>query len=322
MTRRRVPAVLGTVLAVLLATLPVTLVAVAIVRESGPTGPDRAEARSLFEARGRQVADEWQAMPSAVRRGGFSPLQALTMEPGDLSEPWDTYVYRGAYWLRTELPSPPAGPGQVRFANSEPMAVPLVAADQAFSKVNKVVCAADRPLLEPGQPDPSGKACFALPVTEVRLGEVPMQTTRGPATVPAWLFTVPGLPAPIARVAVSPEAITESPPPLSTMSPRLGTVMLSPMIVDHVDGTTVHFWFDIACHRVVGAVAHETADVVVLGVQVESPRRGMVCAAVIVPRLISVTLAAPVGRRLLVGVGGALENYVTPREREQLAESG
>src|SRR5262249_60403015 len=119
----------------------------------------------------------------------------------------------------------------------------------------KVVCAADRPLIEPGQPDPSGKACAVLPVTDVRLGEVPMQTTRGPATVPAWLFTVPGLPAPIARVAVSPEAITESPPPLSTMSPRLGKVMLGPMVVDHVDGSTVAISFDIACPRFIAAAA-------------------------------------------------------------------
>jgi len=46
--------VLGTVLAVLLATLPVTLVAVAIVRESGPTGPDHAEARSLLAPAARR----------------------------------------------------------------------------------------------------------------------------------------------------------------------------------------------------------------------------------------------------------------------------
>jgi hypothetical protein len=322
MAHRRMPAALGTALAVLLAALPVVLVAVVIVRDSGPTGPDRAKARSLFAARGQQVADAWQALPSEARHGGFSPLQALTVVPANLPKPLDTYVSHGAYWLRTELPSPPAGPGQVRFAGKEPMAVPLVTAGQAFSEINKVVCAADRPLVEPGQPDQSGKACFALPVTDVRLGEMPMQTTRGPATAPAWLFTVPGLPTPIARVAVSPEAITQPQPPLSAMSPRLGAVMQVPMVVDHVDGATVYYWFDLACHRVVGALAHETTDVVVLGIQVEPPRRGVSCAAVVVPQLISVTLAAPVGRRLLFGVDGALEHYATPRQREQLAESG
>jgi hypothetical protein len=60
MTQRRPPAALGTALAALLAALPVTQVPVAIVRDSGP---DHTEARSLFEARGRQVADAWQAIP-------------------------------------------------------------------------------------------------------------------------------------------------------------------------------------------------------------------------------------------------------------------
>jgi len=305
-------------LAVLLAALPVMLLAAVIVRDSGPTGPGPAEARSLFEARGRQIAEAWQAMPIQTRHGGFSPLQSLTIEPAGLPKLLDAAVFLGAYWLRTDLASPPAEPGLIRFADAEPMAVPLVPADQAFSQVNRVVCAADRPLLEPGQPDPSGMACFALPVTDVRLGEVPMQTTRGAATVPAWLFTVPGLPTPIARVAVASEAITE-PPPLPAMSPRLRTVMVSPMMIDHVDGATVHFWFALDCHRVVRAVAHETADVVVLGIQVEPPRRGETCAAVVVPRPLRVTLAAPVGRRLLLAVGGTVVKYATPREREQLA---
>lgn len=317
---RRWPRVAGTVLAVLLAMLPVTLVAVAIVRESGPTGPDHAEARSLFESRGREVAAAWQAIPSDVQRGGFVPLQALTVEPAGIPEPLDIFMFNVAYWLRTEPPSQPTQ-GQVRFADGESMAVPLAPARQAFSEINKGACPADRPLLEPGQPDPSGNACYALPVTDVRLGEVPVQTTRGPATVPGWLFTVPGLPAPVARVAVSPEGITERPEPaLALMSSRLETVVHGPMVVDHVDGATVHFWFDKACDQVVGAVAYETADVVVLGVQVEPPRRGTTCPAVIVPSQISVTLAAPVGHRLLLGTDGVLRDYVTPREREKLAD--
>lgn len=46
------------------------------------------------------------------------------------------------------------------------------------------------------------------------------------------------------------------------------------------------------------------------------------CPAVIVHRQIIVTLAAPIGRRLLLGIDGALRDYVTSREREKLAECG
>ena len=316
MKARRLPMVLGTVLATLIIALPAMPVVAMIVRDSRPIGPDQAEARSLIEARGREVADAWRSMPSKYRRNGFVPLQDLTMPPVGIPELLYDDVLIGAYRLHTELPQLPAATGQVRFSDAEPMAVPLVAAGQAFSEIN-TVCAEERPVMEPGQPDRTGNVC-GLPVTAAQLGEVPMQTARGPAIVPAWLFTVPGLPGPVARVAVSTEAITRLGPRVPPASSDLRTVLQPPLIVDHVYGATVHFWFDGACHEVVGAVAHETADVVVLGVQVERPRRGGACLTVVWPRQVNVTLDAPVGRRVLLGSNGVLAPYATAHQRQEL----
>ena len=241
MKARRLPMVLGTVLATLIIALPAMPVVAMIVRDSRPIGPDQAEARSLIEARGREVADAWRSMPSKYRRNGFVPLQDLTMPPVGIPELLYDDVLIGAYRLHTELPQLPAATGQVRFSDAEPMAVPLVAAGQAFSEIN-TVCAEERPVMEPGQPDRSG----------------------------------------------------------------------------NVYGATVHFWFDGACHEVVGAVAHETADVVVLGVQVERPRRGGACLTVVWPRQVNVTLDAPVGRRVLLGSNGVLAPYATAHQRQEL----
>ena len=53
--------------------------------------------------------------------------------------------------------------------------------------------------------------CAALLVTGVTLGTVTLRTSRGEASVPAWLFTVRELATPVARVAVAPSAIAAEP---------------------------------------------------------------------------------------------------------------
>jgi len=133
---------------------------------------------------------------------------------------------------------------------------------------------------------------------------VQVQTGRGLAAVPAWLFTVSELPRPVARVAVAPEAIGSSPAPtLPPANSRLDSVMASPFRLDEVEGNTVRFWFIPEYAPTVGPVAYETADVVVLGVQAERPY-GWGGIPEREPELITIMLSKPVGSRLLLGIDG------------------
>jgi hypothetical protein len=76
----------------------------------------------------------------------------------------------------------PAGPlpGMVRWANGTTLRLPLLSARAAFAEL-----AAERPCAVPN-------ACGQLTVTGAEPGVVTVRTSRGPATVPAWRFTVTG----------------------------------------------------------------------------------------------------------------------------------
>lgn len=322
MATRRTRKVLGLVLALALATLPLTVsLGIYLVEEWQwrSTFPNGKEARSLIDSRVREVAAGWQAMPPDTRRGGFTPLQALTLEPaGGVPAELEHLVVGGLYWLRTELSAQRPPDGHVRFANAESMAVPLVAADQAFRELREPTLRGGCPAYyEPWQQSPTTGPCVALPVTAAQLGEVPLHTSRGLATVPAWLFSVPGLSGPVARVAVSPEAISAPPSPAVRGDDRLRQVLVGAEFIERVDGASVQFLTKPTfCHDVIRPVAYETAEVVVLGLHTEPERNCAGAAGERVPpprpRPFTVELAEPVGTRALLSSSGNLVPYLPP----------
>lgn len=289
----------------------------------GPTGPDPAEASALLDARSREVAAGWTRTLRTASPYGLLPLQQLTVAPAGIPQRLVELVDGGAYALRTELPMGELEPGVVRFADGASQSVPLVTAHEAFTAIKLSGCTADRPEVSPDEPKPSAQACVVLPVTAVRLGEAPLYTSRGPATAPAWLFTVPGLPGPVVRMAVAADPAGSEPVPgLAEIDPRLLTVVAPLLGIDAVDGRSVRFWYDKACDTVVGPVAYESEHAVVLSVQVEPPPRHSACPHVQVARQASLVLDVPLGSRQLLEVRGGLVRYLTPRESERLSESG
>src|SRR6185437_11821523 len=137
--------------------------------------------------------------------------------------------------------------GQVRFADGSTLPVPVVPAGNAYADLDKgdprpcqqfgtsVPFATSGPI---STKDPAGttsttapSTCSSLSVTAARLGDVTLQTSRGAATVPAWIFTVPELKAEVARVAVAPSAISPLPsdasvPPMPADSGLVGAMDL------------------------------------------------------------------------------------------------
>ncbi|XVV17325.1 hypothetical protein ACQP2X_23985 [Actinoplanes sp. CA-131856] len=144
----------------------------------------------------------------AVRAGGDSPRLVpagpLTGYVGGLEERNADYQDGiGAGRLEAadgDLPQA-ASTGSVTWKTGEKLTVPLLAAADALAQVNAEGTPADCP------------DCAAVPVTGARLtaGEIP--TSRGPAVVPVWEFTLEDSAFRVTRVAVAPSATVQYTPP-------------------------------------------------------------------------------------------------------------
>lgn len=282
--------------------------------QSSPGGPaDPGATRQAFDTRAAAVAAAWQAVTiGGAWRTGFVPLQDLTIAPkgGFPDDTMKQAFGNGWYTTAAPLPGVPFAPGIVRFADGSTMSVPLVSGRDAYGALDKggaPPCPDGAPT---GQPAPTGpespvgapapKTCARLLVTEVTLGEATIRTSRGQATVPAWLFTVAKLAEPIARVAVAPSAITLPPSPdLPAPSHVKGLVTAQDLVA--VDGTTVTYRLGVgACDTQIQPLVHETAEVVVVGGSVVTV--GDACIDILKLEPVTVTLAKPLAARPIVDV--------------------
>ncbi|WP_157239735.1 hypothetical protein [Catenuloplanes japonicus] len=268
--------------------------------ESPSSSTSLPPSSDAFTARAEAVAAAW---PGA---GGFVPLQALLVVPSGLSDEQRTAVDAGWFTLDGQLPAEPPS-GEVVFADGSEK-LPLIGAAEAYALIDQ----GDPPPCEPAQGKPSagggpdspvsgaGGACTRLPVTGATPGTVPLRTGRGDATVPAWLFTVRGLTAPIARVAVAPSAITEAPSPsLAPPDRELAATLKGAQSLARVDGTTVDFRLGVgACDEQITPLVYETEALIVLGGSATSSAE--MCTEQLVLAPVSVTLAAPAGARTVL----------------------
>ncbi|WP_461084421.1 hypothetical protein [Streptomyces deserti] len=90
------------------------------------------------------------------------------------------------------------------------LTAPLMEAEQAYLALDRA-----------GSPGPR------LTVTGAKLGEMAVVTSRGPATVPAWLFTLDGYDSPLKRAAVSPSRLPE--PPIEPLGQEVPSDLLAPL---------------------------------------------------------------------------------------------
>jgi hypothetical protein len=154
--------------------------------------------------------------------------------------------------------------------------------------------------------------CAALNVIGVTLGQTKLRTSRGEATVPAWLFTVAGLNEPIARVAVAPAKVAPLPSPsVPPNSYQPGLVTAQDLV--SVDGAKITYRLGVgACDTDIRPLVHETDTVVVVGGRVTPPTSG-VCTNQLKLEPVTVTLDAPLGSRPVVDWANGNALPVTPR---------
>ena len=291
-----------------------------------PGGGDDGQA--AFQRRATDVARAWREHPPAQQwRTGFVPLQDLTLPPahGFPDVATKEAFAAGLFRLRATLPDTPAS-GSVRFPDGSLLRVPVVGARTAYELMDRGGAACAGPTTPPpadatpaGTPSPSNGTpgpswqppdapvstspgpCSALTVTAARFGTAPLRTSRGVATVPVWLFTVAGLAEPVARVAVSPDAVDEVPqppalPPVPGNPPLAATQHLT-----GVKGLTLRFVVGVSpCVTDVRGRVLEGEDLVVVGATFRAEDAGQACPAMLKLQPVTVTLEEPLGQRLVV----------------------
>ncbi|MFF8936007.1 hypothetical protein ACF08O_15010 [Streptomyces paradoxus] len=253
--------------------------------EAGGTEPEPAPRTGH---RAQQVAEAWDGSRAAAHwRAGFHPVAPVVHLPGTgpLRDDADRQAYEiGNFHLRGKLPAAPGGNGRVTWPSGASLTMPLMDAEQAYRTLDRA-----------DSPGPR------LTVTGARRGEMTVATSRGPATVPAWLFTLEGYDSPLARAAVSPSRLPT--PPIGPLGQDVSTDELTPL-----GGLT-----EVAGNgRSVAVVAHhgscddgpvvdvlETKGSVVLSAAVTGVDDGP-CTSELRGKKVTVKLARPLGDRIVL----------------------
>jgi hypothetical protein len=276
-----------------------------------PAAP--ADPGAAFERQAAQVAQNWRATGlSEAWTKGLVPIQGLTIEPaaGFPNDAAKSAAMAGWYRLKTALPDK-AGTGTVRFPDGSTLATPLVGAATAYRALaqGEPSCPAGTasPAPEPSKsagPDGSvsspAQPCAWLTVKSAKLGSVQLRTSRGVATVPAWLFEVAEMSAPMIRVAVAPAAISPLPPvpePARRDVPGLvstqGLIAVGERNIDYKLGVG-------ACDSDIRPLVWESSDVIVIGGSVRPPSGDQACISLLKLEPVAVKLTSPVGSRIIL----------------------
>lgn len=284
----------------------------------GPSAGNPDHRWEAFDQRAVEVAEAWR--PGPAWRRGYVPLQDATVLTGDPGFGPDTEAAFQLGWYRdqTELPTATPGDGSIRFPDGT-LRVPLVSAAEAYAQLDQgdPPACGGRPK-EPGrpkggptiEPGPDGwvssspadeGVCIPLTVTAARLGTAPVRTSRGLADVPAWLFTVIELKAPVARLAVAPSAVIAVPEGVAPTRPAPDGVVGAQDLAAPTEGARLTYRLGVgACDTGITPLVLERDDVVVVGGGVT--RSTGVCTDQLLIHPVTVTLRAPLGARPVLDV--------------------
>ncbi|MCT2589648.1 hypothetical protein LHJ74_06880 [Streptomyces sp. N2-109] len=272
----------------------VALAAVGLGTVSGCGSQQEAKSGSRQETSGdaselahraREVAAAWDGSVAAAEwRSGYHPMGDVVQLPqGGLRGRADREAYQDrSVVLRSEVPATGPKDGPVAWDGGESATRPLVSAQESYKTL-----AGTRTR---GKPH--------LTVTGAKLGEMSVTTSRGPATVPAWLFSLEGYDSPLRQAAVNPSKLPR--PPIKRARDVPGNP-LDQLIRISADGHSVTV---IATHGACDdgpAVApQESHGSVVLSASVKNPKTEGFCTKQGKLQQVTVKLNQPVGDRILL----------------------
>ena len=209
----------------------------------------------------------------------------------------------GDFEAVTALPADTPPDGQVRWPDGSTQTVGMISAGQALADVK---AEGSGPCMD----------CVPLMVTGAKLTTAEFQTSHGPATAPAWEFTIQGTDTTIQHLAVA-HPLTVVPP---TYDPNTYMLLISIQSATvAADGRMLTVTFEGApkdaggsCGADYTAQAVESSTAVVV-IVTEHPGFGlsMACSAVGAFRTADATLAAPLGNRAVLEVAQGMPVSVT-----------
>ncbi|MGH3313697.1 MAG: hypothetical protein ACRDP3_24465 [Streptomyces sp.] len=233
----------------------------------------------------QKVAAAWDGSTAAATwRAGYHPMgDVIELPRGGLRSKADKQAYEDqSFVLRGELPATRPQEGRVAWAEGESLTRPLAGVDESY----KALAGAH----DEGRPH--------LTVTRAKLGEMTLATSRGPATAPAWLFTLEGYASPLKRAAAIPSKL---PPPPIRRARDVPGYPLHRLVQIAADGRSVTV---VALHGVCddGPMVDvlETRGSVVLSASVKSRQNGGYCTKQGKLQEVTVKLDRPVGDRVLL----------------------
>ncbi|MFE7277626.1 hypothetical protein [Streptomyces sp. NPDC057623] len=248
-------------------------------------GADTSEPAPDTRPRALKVARAWDGSPAAeIWRKGYFPVADPVQLPEDaFHDDADKEAYASRnFVLRGDLPERSAKDARVTWRSGDSLTLPLMGAREAYERLDRG-----------SSPAPH------LTVTGAKLGETTLATSRGPATVPAWLFTLDGYDTPLKRVALAPAKPPRSPiGPVSHLSE--GLFELDKMVEVAADGGSVTVLAHHgACDDGPAVDVLETDGSVVLSGYVTGQEEGP-CTAQLLARKVTVELDRPLGDRILL----------------------
>lgn len=235
--------------------------------------------------RARQVAAAWDGSPAAAEwRAGYHPMGEVGQLPrGGLHSQADKQAYEDQnFVLRGKLPDPGPKDGQVTWPGGNSLTRPLVGADESYKTLAST----------------HNNEKPHLTVTGAKRGEMTLVTSRGPGTVPAWLFTLHGYASPLKQAAAIP---SKHPRPPIRPARGIPGYPVNRLVQIAADGRSVTV---VALHGVCdggSAVdALETRGSVVLSASIKDHKDSGNCTKQAKMQQVTVKLERPVGDRVLL----------------------
>ncbi len=256
-------------------------------------------------ARAQAELDRWAAAVAAS--GGsqsFVPVGDLTGQIGDweisVGENNKIALMAGAVVAGVPLPTETPPGALVRWDDGTTWMAPTISAQAALAA------------LQGGHGAPTCPGCVSLQVTGARLSTARIDTSRGPATAPAWELTLAGTAVKVTRIAVAPAGVVAidagSLPPIDGWAGPLVE-----LATGHASGLELTVTFtgspgpgDKPCGADYSAEAIESATAIVVIVTEHRNPTPVACTAIGALRTASVALAAPLGGRAVLDISQGL----------------
>jgi hypothetical protein len=246
----------------------------------------------------QDALDKWTATVEAAGGPAVAPVGELTRQVGDweleVGETNKLALMSGSVRARPDSLSDATPPdGEVRWQDGTSQVVRLLSAPEALNRIR----------IETAQPC---QACVPLDITGGRLTTATWETTKGPAEVPVWEYTIAGTAVVIQRVALA-QHVTVIPPPWDSSNPPSGLAIQSASASP--DGRTLTVTFvgapypgDQPCGADYDSEAVESSTAVVVIVAARPHFYLGGCTAVGAYRTVEVALASPLGDRAVLEV--------------------